>query len=312
MEECDGFSAAGRRGALSRPPRCGHFVPATVHGTGPAQVAGGTACVASPRVILDATGLTQAEAAKRLQARGPRVPPATSRSYGSIVRANVFTVFNLILLVFGVITLAFGEWQDALFLVHPRRELGHRHRPGDPREERARPARRARHADRARRPRRRAARAARSRTSSSTISSASGPATSSSPTARSPRRPAFGSTSRSSPARRSPLRTRAGDEVRSGSFAVEGDGAYVVTAVGAESYAERVAGEAREFRHPRSPLERSLNRLLLILVGVLVPLGDRARLRALGAQHAEGRGGVDGGRRRRHARPRGPDPARPA
>src|SRR5262249_2652725 len=42
--------------------------------------------------------------------------PATSRSYKSIVVANVFTIFNLILLVAGVVTLAFGEWQDALFL----------------------------------------------------------------------------------------------------------------------------------------------------------------------------------------------------
>jgi magnesium-transporting ATPase (P-type) len=64
-----------------------------------------------------------------------------------------------------------------------------------------------------------------------------------------------------------------GEEVRSGSFAVEGAGAYVVTAVGAESYAERIAGEARAFRHPRSPLERALNRLLVILVAVMVPLG---------------------------------------
>src|SRR5258706_15275289 len=31
--------------------------------------------------------------------------------------------------------------------------------------------------------------------------------------------------------------------------------------------------KAREFRHPRSPLERSINRLLFVLVGVLVPLG---------------------------------------
>ena len=40
----------------------------------------------------------------------------------------------------------------------------------------------------------------------------------------------------------------AGEEVRSGSFAVEGAGAYVVTAVGSESYAERIAG-----RGPRLP-----------------------------------------------------------
>ena len=48
--------------------------------------------------------------------RGPLRKPATSRSYASIVRANVFTIFNLILAVAGGVTIAFGEWQDALFL----------------------------------------------------------------------------------------------------------------------------------------------------------------------------------------------------
>jgi P-type E1-E2 ATPase len=70
-----------------------------------------------------------------------------------------------------------------------------------------------------------------------------------------------------------PVARAAGEDVRSGSFAVEGAGAYVVTAVGAESYAERIAGEARAFRHPRSPLERALNQLLVILVTVMIPLG---------------------------------------
>ncbi|MDQ3824179.1 MAG: cation-transporting P-type ATPase, partial [Actinomycetota bacterium] len=62
-------------------------------------------------------GLSEAEAQRLLEQRGPVEPPPSSRSYASIVRANVFTLFNLILLVFGTITLAFGEWQDALFLV---------------------------------------------------------------------------------------------------------------------------------------------------------------------------------------------------
>ena len=61
-------------------------------------------------------GLTEAEAQRRLRARGPLPRPASSRSYASIVRANVFTIFNLILAVAGVVTLAYGEWQDALFL----------------------------------------------------------------------------------------------------------------------------------------------------------------------------------------------------
>src|SRR4029079_19116824 len=70
----------------------------------------------------------------------------------------------------------------------------------------------------------------------------------------------------------SPVRRYPGEEARSGSFAVEGRGSYVVDAVGVESYAERIAGEARAFRHPRSPLEHAFNRLLLFLVAVMLPL----------------------------------------
>jgi cation-transporting ATPase E/undecaprenyl-diphosphatase len=70
-----------------------------------------------------------------------------------------------------------------------------------------------------------------------------------------------------------PVQRAVGDAVRSGSFVVEGVGEYLVAAVGADSYAERLTGEARSFRHPRSPLERALNRLLFVLVAVLVPLG---------------------------------------
>ena len=54
-----------------------------------------------------------------------------------------------------------------------------------------------------------------------------------------------------------------GEALRAGSFAVEGSGAYVAEAVGRDTYAERLTGEAREFRHPRSPLERALDRLIL-------------------------------------------------
>jgi cation-transporting ATPase E len=70
-----------------------------------------------------------------------------------------------------------------------------------------------------------------------------------------------------------PVARHVGDEVRSGSFAAEGSGSYVVRAVGSASYAERLVGEAREFRHPRSPLELAINRLLYVLVAAMVPLG---------------------------------------
>lgn len=61
-------------------------------------------------------GLSEAEARQRLAERGGAGELASSRSYSSIVRANVFTVFNLILAAFGVLTLVFGDWRDALFL----------------------------------------------------------------------------------------------------------------------------------------------------------------------------------------------------
>jgi hypothetical protein len=61
-------------------------------------------------------GLSEAEAERRLLARGPLEPPQTSRSYASIVRANVFTSFNLILAILGALTLVFGDWRNALFL----------------------------------------------------------------------------------------------------------------------------------------------------------------------------------------------------
>lgn len=40
----------------------------------------------------------------------------TSRSYFSIVRANTLTIPNGILFVFGVLTIGFGSWKDALFV----------------------------------------------------------------------------------------------------------------------------------------------------------------------------------------------------
>src|ERR1019366_10419534 len=61
-------------------------------------------------------GLSEAEAAARLAARGPSPGPPSSRSYASIVRANVLTVFNTILAAFGAVTLLFGDARDALFL----------------------------------------------------------------------------------------------------------------------------------------------------------------------------------------------------
>ncbi|MGI8726460.1 MAG: hypothetical protein ACR2K6_02100, partial [Solirubrobacterales bacterium] len=59
-------------------------------------------------------GLSAAEAERRLRELGP--PPETaSRSVASIVTANVFTLFNAIILVFFVLVLSQGLFADALF-----------------------------------------------------------------------------------------------------------------------------------------------------------------------------------------------------
>ncbi len=63
-----------------------------------------------------------------------------------------------------------------------------------------------------------------------------------------------------------------GEPVWSGSFAVEGAALFEATAIGPDSRAERLTETARAFRHPRSPLERANDRLLLWLVVLSLPL----------------------------------------
>jgi cation-transporting ATPase E len=61
-------------------------------------------------------GLTSAEVAERVaDGRTNAYTDATSRSAWSIVRANVFTLFNGIIVACFVVLLALGRWQDALF-----------------------------------------------------------------------------------------------------------------------------------------------------------------------------------------------------
>ena len=59
------------------------------------------------------------------------------------------------------------------------------------------------------------------------------------------------------------IRKRVGDRVLSGSFCISGSGHYLVDAVRDDSYAGRLAGEARAFRHPPSPLQEEVNRVIL-------------------------------------------------
>jgi cation-transporting P-type ATPase E len=69
-----------------------------------------------------------------------------------------------------------------------------------------------------------------------------------------------------------PVVRHPGEPVWSGSFAVEGAALYEATAVGPDSRASRLTATARAFRHPRSPLERATDRLLLLLLGFSIPV----------------------------------------
>jgi magnesium-transporting ATPase (P-type) len=216
-------------------------------------------------------GLSEQEARRRLPERPPPAPTSTGRSYGSIVRANVLTIFNLILAVFGTITLIYGDWRDALFLgilvantsigivqeVRAKRALERLAALVAPtatvvRDGRPRPL----HVDEV--------------VPGDLVRLAPGDQV----VADGRLAAAEGLSLDESilTGESEPVRRAAGEEARSGAFAVEGRGSYVVEKVGVESYAERIAGEARAFRHPRSPLERAFNRLLLFLVAVMLPL----------------------------------------
>jgi cation-transporting ATPase E len=217
------------------------------------------------------TGLSENEAARRLREAGPPHDPPTSRSYTSIAIANTFTVFNAILAGFGIATIVFGNPKDALFLgilvanvaigtfqeVRAKRTLDKLAalvvakatvvRDGEPRQVPVEEV-----------------------VAGDLVRIASGD-----------QLPADGTLVRADglaldeselTGESEPVVRKTGDEVLSGSFAVEGEGDFEATAVGADSHAAKVTATARAFRHPRSPLEKAMDRLLIVMVGMMVPL----------------------------------------
>jgi magnesium-transporting ATPase (P-type) len=220
---------------------------------------------------ITSTGLTEAEAARRLDARGRLPRRRSSRSYASIVRANTLTVPNGILLVFGVLTIVFASWRDALFLgilvaniaigsfqeIRSKRALDKLAALVAPEAivvrdgaERRVPIDDVVVGDVVR------VSPGDQIVADSVVISADALAL-----------------DESNLTGESELAVRAeGDSVWSGSFVVEGGALIKVTAVGSDSRAERLTATARAFRHPRSPLERANDRLLLWLVALSLPL----------------------------------------
>ena len=224
------------------------------------------------QAAASSAGLTAADAERRLRERGPQRKESSSRSYRSIAVANTFTVFNAILAAFGAATIAFGDPRDALFLgiliantsigtfqeVRAKRELDKLAalvaptatvvRDGRPREVSIDEV-----------------------VVGDLVRIGSGDQV-----------VADGKVVRSDglaldeanvTGESAPVLRDAGDPVLSGSFVVEGEGALEATAVGADSHAAKVAATARAFRHPRSPLEKAMDRLLIVMVAVMLPLG---------------------------------------
>jgi cation-transporting ATPase E len=218
-----------------------------------------------------AQGLTGAEASRRLAERGRPARQRSSRSYASIIRANTVNIPNGILFVFGVLTIAFASWRDALFLgvlfsniaigsfqeIRSKRELDRLSALVAPDAvvvrdgvERRVPLEQVVVGDLVR------LAAGDQVVADGTLSAADGLTLDEA-----------NLTGESEPVVRA-----AGEPVWSGSFAVEGTALFEATAVGDDSRAERLTATARSFRHPRSPLERANDRLLLWIVAAAVPL----------------------------------------
>jgi cation-transporting ATPase E len=215
-------------------------------------------------------GLSSAEASRRLARLGP-VEADSSRSTASIVAANVFTLFNAIIAVFFVLMLGLGLFADAIFgvIAIVNSAIGIRQ------ELKAKET-----LDRLAllvAPRAKAVRDGRIvelhasevvpgdvvRVEPGDQLVADGPVVDS-----------RGLTVDESllTGESDGIRKRAGERLLSGSFVIAGSGHYELDAVRESSYAEKIAGEAREFRHPPSPLQQEVNLVLKTTTIAMVPI----------------------------------------
>ena len=215
-------------------------------------------------------GLSSGEAAARLRELGPP-PESSSRSLASIVAANVFTLFNAIIAAFFVVDIGLGLWADALFgviaIVNSSIGIYQEKKAKETLDEIAVLV--APHA-----------RVVRDGAVVELIGTevvpgdviqvgpgdqllADGEVVES-----------RGLTMDESllTGESDGIKKGEGDRVLSGSFCVSGSGHYVVDAVREESYAGKVAGEAKTFRHPPSPLQEEVNRVIVASTYLMVPL----------------------------------------
>ncbi len=215
-------------------------------------------------------GLSSAEAAARLRKLGP--PPETSsRSTSSIVAGNVFTLFNGIIGVFFVLDLALGLYADSIFgliavinsYIGIRQELKAKAtldelavlvapharavRDGAPVELLATEV-----------------------VPGDVVAVGPGDQLVADGEAIATRGMTLDESMLTGEA--DGVQKGIGDRVLSGSFCVSGSGHYLIDAVREDSYAGRLAGEAKAFRHPPSPLQEEVNSVILACAYVMIPL----------------------------------------
>ncbi len=219
------------------------------------------------------SGLTADEVEERVAAgRTNAFESPTSRTPREIVRANVFTVFNGLLLSLLVIIIATGQWQNGLFggvivansaigIVQELRAKRTLDRLAILNAPRARVVRDGVEAE---------------------IEVAGVVADDLLDLRAGDQVPADGDVHESAgleidesllTGESDPVAKSVGDDVRSGSIVVAGNGRFQATAVGAEAYATKLAAEARRFTVTRSELVAGTNRLLRWISVLLVVVG---------------------------------------
>jgi cation-transporting P-type ATPase E len=215
-------------------------------------------------------GLSNSEAAKRLRKLGP--PPETSsRSTSSIVAGNVFTLFNAIIGVFFVLDLGLGLYADSLFgliavvnsYIGIRQELKAKATLDELAVLVAPQARVVREGSVMELP-------ATEVVPGDLVQIGPGDQLVADGEVISSRGLTLDESMLTGEA--DGIRKEAGDRALSGSFCISGSGEYVADAVREESYAGRVAGEARAFRHPPSPLQLEVNSVIVACTYVMAPL----------------------------------------
>ncbi|SEH01745.1 cation-transporting ATPase E [Nonomuraea solani] len=216
-----------------------------------------------------ARGLTSAQV---VGAKTNDVPRRSSRSLSAIVRANVFTLFNLVIGVLWALILIFGEWQDSLFglvivanmLIGIVQELRAKRTLDKLAVINEAPVRVRRDGAERQVP---------------------------------PRQVVLGDLILLGPGDRllvdgevaesdglevdeslltgeaDPVHKRPGDEVLSGSFAVAGTGSFVATKVGTDAYAVKLAEEASKFHLAHSELRTGVADFIKYITWLVIPIG---------------------------------------